>query len=157
MRVGSEHVELLSRVKLFSNLGREELERVAEITTEETHPRGATLFRHGDLGDRFYLIVSGKVRISREIPGMGEEALAVIGPGEVFGEMALFDEAPRSADAHVHERCRVLVIQKAQFEELLFVRRDLAHDFLWGVVRTLVRRLRETNEKFTFLSVSAKF
>jgi CRP-like cAMP-binding protein len=88
---------------------------------------------------------------------MGEEALAVLGPSEVFGEMSLIDEAPRSADARVHERCRLLVIGKEEFDDLLFLHKDLAYEVLWNCVRLLSARLRETNEKVTFLSMSGKF
>ena len=99
----------------------------------------------------------GKVRISRDVPGMGEEALAVLGPGDVFGEMCLFEEAPRSADARVHSRCTVLSMSRDRFSDLLFLRMDLAHDVLWNAVRILSKRLRETSDKLTFLSVSSKF
>ena len=152
-----DYVQLLSRITLFSALSPAFLGHIAAIADEEVHPRGTKLFEHGELGDKLYLIVSGKIRISREIPGMGEEALAVLGPGDVFGEMSLFDDDPRSADAHVHESCRLLVIPKTRFEDLLFQRQDLAHDVLWAAVRIVIRRLRETNDKLTFLSVSAKF
>ena len=88
---------------------------------------------------------------------MGEEALAVLGPGQIFGEMALLDDSPRSADAHVHERCRLLVIPKDGFDDLLFMHKELAFEVLWSTVRILVRRLRETTDKLTFLSISGKF
>jgi len=88
---------------------------------------------------------------------MGEEALAVLSPGQMFGEMALLDESPRSADARVHERCRVLSIAKDGFDDLLFMHKDLAYEVLWSIVGMLVKRLRETNDKLTFLSVSGKF
>ena len=78
------------------------------------------------------------MRISRDVPGMGEEALAVLGPGQVFGEMALLDESPRSADARVHERCRLLAIPKDGFDDLLFLHKDLAYEVLWSIVRMLV-------------------
>ena len=88
---------------------------------------------------------------------MGEEALAVLGAGEVFGEMSLLDETPRSADAKAHERCRLLIITKDAFDDLLFLHKDLAYEVLWSTVRILVRRLRETTDKLTFLSISGKF
>jgi CRP-like cAMP-binding protein len=88
---------------------------------------------------------------------MGEEALAVLGPGDAFGEMSLIDDFPRSADARVHERCRLLVIDKGALEDLLFVQKDLAYEILWNFVKTLSARLRETNDKMTFLSVTGKF
>jgi CRP-like cAMP-binding protein len=103
------------------------------------------------------VIIRGKVRISREVAGMGEEALAVLGAGSVFGEMALLDEAPRSADARVHEACRLLAIPKDAFEDLLYLHKELAYEVLWSIVRMLTQRLRETNDKLTFLSVSGKF
>ena len=152
-----ERIDQLARVELFSGLKPQGLELIAKVATEETHAVGTKIFQHGDAGDKLYLILEGKVRISREVPGMGEEALAVLGPGQVFGEMALLDESARSADARVHERCRVLAIPKDGFDDLLFLHKDLAYEVLWSIVRMLVSRLRETNDKLTFLSVSGKF
>jgi CRP/FNR family cyclic AMP-dependent transcriptional regulator len=152
-----DRIDQLARVELFSGLKPQGLELIAKVATEETHSVGTKIFQHGDAGDKLYLILEGKVRISREVPGMGEEALAVLGPGQVFGEMALLDESARSADARVHERCRVLAIPKDGFDDLLFLHKDLAYEVLWSIVRMLVSRLRETNDKLTFLSVSGKF
>ena len=151
------HLEALGNVHLFSGIGQDGLSAIATIATEESHPLGAKLFAHGDAGDRFFVILEGKVRVSRDVAGMGEEALAVFGQGEVFGEMCLFDEGPRSADARVHERCRLLSVSKDKFTDLLFLRMDLAHDVLWNAVRILTQRLRGTSDKLTFLSISSKF
>jgi CRP/FNR family cyclic AMP-dependent transcriptional regulator len=147
----------LSRVPFFEGLTREGLALIAEATTEESHATGTKIFQYGDAGDKLFILLDGKVRISREVSGMGEEALAVLGPGEVFGEMSLIDESPRSADARVHERCRLLVISKEAFDELLFLHKDLAYEVLWNCVRILSGRLRETNDKVTFLTASGKF
>ena len=152
-----DRIQLLAKVHLFAAISSEALKLISAIAEEEEHRTGSVLFRHGDPGDKLYLILEGKVRISRQIPGMGEEALAVLGPGEAFGEMSLFDDAPRSADALVHDTCRLLTIPRSRFEELLFLRHDVAHDVLWSAVRILSKRLRETNDKLTFLSVSSKF
>ncbi|HTA19146.1 MAG TPA: cyclic nucleotide-binding domain-containing protein, partial [Polyangia bacterium] len=115
------------------------------------------IFKEGAVGDKVYLIIGGAVRISRTVPGMGEEALAVLRAGNHFGEMALIDDFPRSADARAHEACRLFVIRKEDLEDLLFVDRDLAYDLLWSFVRTLSGRLRETNDKMTFMAVTSKF
>lgn len=149
--------EALSKVELFRGLAAQGLERVASIATEETYGLGHILFREGEVGDKLYVIVEGKVRISRQIPGMGEEALAVLGKGSAFGEMALIEDAPRSADAIIHERVRLLVISKEAMQDLLFIHKDLAYEILWNIVRILSSRLRETNDKMTFMSVSGKF
>lgn len=150
-------IEQLRKVELFAGLKPEAIDLIAKVATEETHALGTKIFQHGDAGDKLYLILEGRVRISRDVPGMGEEALAVLGPGQVFGEMALLDESPRSADARVHERCRLLAIPKDGFDDLLFMQKDLAYEVLWSMVRMLVRRLRETTDKLTFLSISGKF
>jgi CRP/FNR family transcriptional regulator, cyclic AMP receptor protein len=152
-----EHEDLLARVPFFDGLSREALSLIAQVTAEETHATGTRIFQYGDPGDKLFVILDGKVRISREVSGLGEEALAVLGAGEVFGEMALLDESPRSADARAHERCRLLVIPKDDFDDLLFLHKDLAFEVLWSCVRTLSARLRETNDKLTFLSTSGKF
>lgn len=155
--MSEDRVEQLRKVALFAGLKPQALELIAKVATEERHTTGTKIFQHGDAGDKLYLILEGKVRISREVPGMGEEALAVLGPGEVFGEMALLDDSVRSADARVHERCRLLAIHRDAFEELLFVHKDLAYEVLWNVVRMLTKRLRETNDKFAMLTFAAKF
>jgi CRP-like cAMP-binding protein len=147
----------LARVPFFDGLTQEALALIARATTEESHVTGTKIFQYGDLGDKLFIILDGKVRISREIAGMGEEALAILGPGQVFGEMSLIDEFPRSADARVHERCRLLVIRKEEFDDLLFVHKDLAYEVLWNCVRILSARLRETNDKLTFLTTSSRF
>jgi CRP-like cAMP-binding protein len=155
--MSDEIIHLLAGTRLFNGLQPLYLRRIAETGREETYTPGDTVFREGDPGEKFYLILEGAVRISRMVPGMGEEALAVLRPGAYFGEMALIDDFPRSAHAIVHERCRLFTLRKEDLEDLLFVDRDLAYELLWNFVRTLSARLRETNDKMTFLSVTTKF
>lgn len=153
----AELLEMLGKTPVFSGLPPAHLRRIAEIGAEVKHPYGATVFAEGDAGDKFYIVLAGAVRISRIVPGMGEEALAILRNGAYFGEMALIDDFPRSAHALVHEACRLFVISKADLEDLLFVDRDLAYELLWNFVRTLSRRLRATNDKMTFLATTSKF
>jgi len=150
-------VELLSKISLFSALQPSYLRRIANLGIEEDYESGGVIFKEGDQGDKMYLILSGAVRIGRQVPGMGEEALAVLRAGTHFGEMALIDDFPRSADARAHEACKLFVIRKEDMEDLLFVDRDLAYDLLWSFIRTLSSRLRETNDKMTFMAVTSKF
>ncbi len=150
-------LDALANIHLFRGIAPAGLKEIAAIASEESHRLGHVIFHEGDTGQALYLILEGKVRISREVSGMGEEALAVLGPGDAFGEMALIDETPRSADARVHERCRLMVISKEALEDLLFLQKDLAYEILWNFVKILSTRLRETNDKMTFLSVTGKF
>ena len=149
--------EALGKIHLFREIAPEGLRQIAAIATEETYRVGEVIFREGEAGERLYMILDGKVRISREVSGMGEEALAVLGPGDAFGEMSLIDDFPRSADARVHEKCRVLVLSKEAMEDLLFLQKELAYEILWNFVKILSSRLRETNDKMTFLAVSSRF
>src|SRR3972149_2163102 len=96
-------LEGLSKIDLFQGLPRDHLTRVAAIGQEKEYRKNETIFSEGDKGDTFYLILDGAVRISRIVPGMGEEALAVLRSTAYFGEMSLIDDAPRSAHALVHE------------------------------------------------------
>lgn len=147
----------LRRVRLFDGMATEGLDQIAAITTQRQLGSGNYVFREGDTGDKLYIVLQGKVRISRTVPGMGEEALAVLGPGEAFGEMSLIDDFPRSADALVHESCQLAEISRESLEELLFLNKDLAFEILWNFVKMLSSRLRETNDKMTFLSITGKF
>ncbi len=153
----AQHEEQLAKVPFFDGLTTEALAMIAHVTTEEAYAYGTKIFAYGDPGDKLYIILEGKVRIFREVGGMGEEALAVLGPGEVFGEMSLLDESTRSAGALAHEKCRLLVITKDAFDDLLFLHKDLAYEVLWSCVRMLASRLRETNDKLTFLSTTGRF
>jgi CRP/FNR family cyclic AMP-dependent transcriptional regulator len=148
---------ILGKIDLFSGLPLSHLRRVIDIGLEEQYGKNDTIFSEGDSGDKFYLILDGAVRISRFVPGMGEEALAVLRKGAYFGEMSLIDEATRSAAAICHERCRLFMVRRGDLEDLLFVDRDLAYELLWNFVRTLSRRLRATNDKMTFLATTNKF
>ncbi|MCB9707614.1 MAG: cyclic nucleotide-binding domain-containing protein [Myxococcales bacterium] len=156
--IASEDFEhLLAGTRLFEGISPKGLKLVASIAKKESVSHGSTIFREGDAGDTVCLIIEGKVRISTQVSGMGEEALAVLGPGSVFGEMSLIDDFPRSADAHAHTDCLLLILKKDELEDLLFVHKDLAYEFLWNFVALLSSRLRETNAKVTFLSMSGKF
>jgi CRP-like cAMP-binding protein len=149
--------EFLAKTKFFEGLPQGYLLRIADLGREEEHRGGEKVFAEGDKGDKFYLILDGAVRISRIVPGMGEEALAILKGGDYFGEMSLIDDSPRSAHALVHEKCRLFSLRREDLEDLLFVDRNLAYELLWRWVRTLSARLRESNNKMTFLATTSKF
>jgi len=154
---GKSPLEILAQIDLFHGVPAAHLQRVVAIGVEQQVRHGGVIFSEGDSGEQFYIVLEGAVRISRVVPGMGEEALAVVRAGQYFGEMSLIDDAPRSATAVCHERCRLFVLGRKDLEDLLFVDRDLAYDLLWNWVRTLSRRLRATNDKMTFLATTSKF
>ena len=151
----SATLELLRPIPLFTSLSEEELAKIAELCETRSWESGEYIFHEGEPGNRLFIIVDGGVRISREIPGAGEEALAVLKRGALFGEMAVFDKSERSTDAISHGGTTALTISRSELEMLLEFNRDLAYKVLWAVVRMLSGRLRSTNDSLkSFLALS---
>lgn len=152
------NLDLLARVPLFEGLSQAQLRKLADVCEAERVARGKYVFREGEPGASMYVLVEGKVRISRQLPGMGEEALAILEPGAAFGEMAVVEEGLRSADALAHEgEALLLRIGRDPLDQLLFTDKELAYSVLWALVRTLSRRLRDTNERMKALFAMSKF
>ncbi len=148
--------DALSQVYLFRELAPNEMERVLSISKEKRVKKNEVVFKEGDIGDAFYLIVTGSVRISTLVPGVGEEALTVLGEGEYFGEMALIDDAPRSASAIANDDGMLLCIGKDDFRKLLEQQTDIAYKLLWVFTKTLSARLRKTDEQLKSIFSIAK-
>lgn len=148
-------LDLIRKAAIFVELDNDELQRVAEICREQRFKSGQTIFNEGEPGNRLYIILDGEVRISRQVPGSGEEALSVLKPGACFGEMAVFDRSERSTDAIANSDCSLITISRPDFEILLDFNRDLGYKVLWSMVRLLSGRLRQTNENLrSFLAMS---
>jgi CRP-like cAMP-binding protein len=151
------HQPLLRQVALFATLDDAELDQVAEICKEQSYHPGKTIFKEGEPGNRLFLILEGDVRISRDIPGSGEEALAILKPGACFGEMAVFDRSERSTDAISNGGCRLLTISRADLEIVLDLNPDLAGKVLRAMVRLLSIRLRATNDNLRSILAMSMF
>src|SRR2546425_598298 len=149
-------VKNAAAMKTLSAVGsRTALARVSEVCREQKFAVGQQVFKEGEPGNRLFIISEGEVRISRTIPGSGEEALAVLKPGACFGEMAIFDRSERSTDAIANTSCTLLTIARSDFELLLDFNRDIAYKVLWSVVRLLSARLRVANDNLrSFLAMS---
>lgn len=148
-------LELIKQSAIFADLTDDELSHITEICEEQKFKSGATLFKEGEPGNRLYIIADGEVRISRDIPGSGEEALTVLKKGACFGEMSVFDRSERSTDAIANKDCTLITITRSDFEIMLDFNRDIAYKILWSVVRMLSQRLRVTNDNLrSFLAMS---
>jgi CRP-like cAMP-binding protein len=150
-------LQLLKKTAIFADLDETELATVAESCREQQFQAGQVIFKEGEPGNRFYLIVSGEVRISRNIPGSGEEALAVLSPGACFGEMSVFDRSERSTDAVANTKATLITISRPDFEMLLDFNREMAYKILWSMVRLLSARLRVTNDNLRSLLAMSMF
>ncbi|MEO8431413.1 MAG: cyclic nucleotide-binding domain-containing protein [Acidobacteriota bacterium] len=115
---------------------------------ERRYPAEALIFREGDPGDALYAVASGRVRIARHIAG-GEEALAILGPGEIFGEMAVLNPGAggRSADARAHEQAVLLELGSDRFDRLEKSDPEGAAELSAMLCRLAARRCAETAER----------
>jgi len=144
------HLTEESKVDILreQGLSASELRLLAKYSREQSFETDAMIFAEGEPGDSLYIVVDGAVRISRIVPGMGEECLLILSRGEVFGELALIDDRPRSADARAHGGpCTVFAVSKLLLEEVLSMDPDAAVQFLDLLCRLLCRRLRAMNER----------
>jgi CRP/FNR family cyclic AMP-dependent transcriptional regulator len=144
------HLTEESKVDILreQGLSAQELRLLAKYSHERRYKSDALIFAEGDPGDSLFIVVDGAVRISRMVPGMGEECLTILERGEVFGELALVDEQPRSADARAHRgTTTVFSVSRALLEEVLSMDPDAAVQFLNLLCRLLCRRLRAMNER----------
>src|SRR6266540_1735416 len=121
-------LKLLKQAAIFQDLDEGELARVAEVCREQKFAVGQYVFKEGEPGNRLFLISEGEVRISRTIPGSGEEALAILKPGSCFGEMSIFDRSERSTDAIANTACTLITISRSDFELLLDFNRDVEEE-----------------------------
>src|SRR6266550_1134326 len=138
------------KVDLFKERGLSaaEMKLLATFSSEERFREGSMIFREGEKGDKLFIVLDGRVRISKFIPGVGEEALTVLDRGDFFGEMALIDDKPRSADAKSHDGdATVLSIDRSTLNEILSMDPHAALQFLNLLCRLISRRLREINDK----------
>lgn len=121
-----------------------------------TVPEESPLVTAGTHGDEAYLLAEGRLRVSIRIPGVGEEALAILGVGEIVGEMALIDEAPRSADVYAHGgEAMVYVLSRSVFRRLLESGEEGGAPLLAGITVVLTRRHEEAIRKAATFRVLA--
>ncbi|MEW6685472.1 MAG: cyclic nucleotide-binding domain-containing protein [Candidatus Edwardsbacteria bacterium] len=139
--------EMLKKVYLFKDLTEKELSALLFITREKYLAKETPLFFEGDEGSELYIIISGKIKISKRIPGGPDQILATLSAGDYLGEMALIDDFPRSATATVQEDCLLLSLQKEDFDSLLSAEPLLSLKLYKAFTKTLSTRLRETNKK----------
>lgn len=147
---GEFHVDLASKRKLFQEqkLSTMEINFLTTLSKERKYGPNQVIFREGEMGNEMYVLLEGRVMISKYIPGAGEEALAFLERGGYFGEMALIDNEPRSADAKAHENgAVVLVISREVLEGILDIHKVSSIRLLTILCNLVASRLRELDDK----------
>ncbi|MGH3388738.1 MAG: Crp/Fnr family transcriptional regulator [Actinomadura sp.] len=135
-------VEVLSRAPLFEALDDQGAKALRANVTEVRLARGQTLFNENETGDRLYVVLDGKIKLTRTAPDGRENLLSVLGPSEMFGELSLFDPRPRTASAIAVTECRLAGLGHDDLRPWLTGHPEVAVHLL----RALAQRLRKTND-----------
>ena len=137
----------LRRVKILADMKDDQLERFAQFMEVITIRQWTEVVKQGQPGDAMYLIVEGELRVRLMISGK-ETVLTQLGTGEFFGEMALFDHGPRSADVVANKDTTLLKISASSFDKLFNLAPELAAPFLLSTSKTLAARIRADNKRY---------
>jgi len=135
-----EKILLLKSAPVFERVIGEDLAPLARVAEVELYSPGTVIMKEGDSGDALYIVVRGRVEVSRR-----GQRLTELGPGDSLGEMSVLDRASRSATATALEETELLRIGSDEFYEILHEQVEIAE----GVIRVLCTRLRQLDERIT--------
>ncbi|MFL6114446.1 MAG: Crp/Fnr family transcriptional regulator [Catenulispora sp.] len=142
--------DVLRRTPLFATLDQDAAASLRASMNEIELARGEVLFQEGDPGDSLYVVLRGKIKLGRTSGDGRENLVAVLGPGEMFGELSLFDPGPRSAGATALVDSTLLGLSSDELTPWLAARPDVAR----ALLRAIARRLRRTNDSMSDLVFS---
>jgi CRP/FNR family cyclic AMP-dependent transcriptional regulator len=142
--------DALMQAPLFLALDPEGAAALRASLTERSVAKGEIIFQEGEPGDRLYVILEGKVKLGRSSNDGRESLLAILGPGEMFGELSLFDPGPRTSTAAALTDAVILALSNEQLRPWLAGRPEVAA----ALLQALARRLRRTNEAMADLVFS---
>ncbi len=143
-------IDFLSTVSIFSEIDKDSLNEVSEITTERTYPKGSMIILEEEYGDKLFIVQSGTVKITRVNDEGKEVILALLGSSEIFGEMAILDGESRSANVLAQEACSLLVISSEDFIKIL--KKNFKVSF--ALMSELAKKLRKSDLQIEALSLS---
>ena len=137
-----QEIEMLKNIPIFHELTRKEILEVNELLHERVYEKEEVVFEEGDPGHGIFVIISGKLRAdpSHELL---KTAVLDFGPGELVGELSLFDEAPRTATVVAIERTVTVALFQAEFSSLLLKNKSIGVKVLVEIAQTLSRRARQ--------------
>jgi CRP-like cAMP-binding protein len=144
----TENIGIFKGIPLFSDLNNAEKLKLSRIFQKVGFREGETIFEAGDMGDALYVIREGSVEVIK--PGEeseSEEVITELGPGDIFGEMALFEKMPRSATIRGSRSGKLFKIRKDYFDKLMDEDHELALKIYRRINVILCHRLRETTER----------
>ena len=149
MAHSSVHLGMLRNVPLFAVLDEVQLNALATVVSRRSFPKNRVVLQAGDPTDSLFIVITGRTRVQMADDEGKEVILAVLGPGDFFGEMGLIDDEPRAASVLTTEPCEFVVIIKDDFNALLKNNFEIA----MVIMRGLVKRLREADRKIESLAL----
>lgn len=139
--------EVLARAGIFQGVSPDAIATLTSHLQPASFPLGHIVFHEGDAGDQLYIITSGKVKIGRSGPHDKESLIAILGPADMFGELALFDPGPRTSTVTTLTKVEALTMDRSALHFWISARPEIAEQLL----RVLARRLRRTNNNLSDL------
>ena len=143
-------LDFLGNVTIFSELDEKQISEIEEYFAKRKYPKNSMVILEEEFGDIVFIIKSGTVKITRVNDEGKEVILSLLGPGEIFGEMAILDGESRSANALAQEDCVLYVIQKSEFIQLLRNNFDVS----LALMSDLAKRIRKSDQQIEALSLS---
>lgn len=140
---------MLSEVSLFADLSDDDLAAMSQLASVKTYPKNTIIITEGDSSDSLYGVLSGKVKVYLSDDEGKEIIINILTKGDYFGELALIDEAPRSASVMTSEETRLIAISKQSFEDCLAAHPSIA----LRVIKGLSARLRNLTENVKSLAL----
>jgi CRP-like cAMP-binding protein len=142
-------LKILERVPLFSGLSSDSLENLLSATSRKVYPKDTVIVEENEVGETLFMILTGKVKVTNIGPDGKEVILSVLSQGEFFGEMALLDEEPRSANVVSMEKTEMMLLRRKEFMSLL----ETSQEILSKLLAVLSGRLRHANQQIRSLAL----
>jgi len=139
----SSTTEFLATVSLFKGLDPSELSKFANLLREKSYPKGSVILFEDDPGDALFIVRAGRVKVVLVAEDGREVILGLLGPAELFGELSLIDDQPRSAHVIAMEESTLLVLRRDDFRRRVEQNPSVA----WSLLTELSRRLRRADGK----------
>ncbi|MDQ7823840.1 MAG: cyclic nucleotide-binding domain-containing protein [Candidatus Eremiobacteraeota bacterium] len=144
-----DKIDALARTNLFSGLSHDELDKLSSIMKMHHFPKGYKIFTEGSRGEQMYIVISGKVNISRDWGILNREMNIILSHNDFFGEMSILDDHSRSANATMLDEGILLSIDKKEFRDLV----SRLPDFSIHIMSVLAGRLRKMNNDLAQLAL----
>jgi CRP/FNR family cyclic AMP-dependent transcriptional regulator len=133
----------IEKARLFENFNANEIDMIGVVVEEGFYEPGQLIIAEGTPGDKLFLIIDGRVSVTTEVEGIGEEEIKLLKAGDFFGEMALIDRSPISASVYARTKCRIFTIGRKSFERLIAEDMPTANKLLRGFVKAFCERSRD--------------